>query len=192
MATIRAKSSHRGRGIGCGGPSGWTSGDQLASDAAPRPPGKRPVSLCLPDLAERGLQTARKPVTELKARIHPGRHLSWRSRHAHRLRPVEAVTADGHRDAISREALAGLSPYQTEHINRFGDYVLDLGRPRRCPPRSRRGHSRRARQPHSPRQSLCEVLARIVAMVHVGKEIAGVVRGGNVSWTFGRGKGLGV
>jgi TnpA family transposase len=42
---------------------------------------------------------------------------------------LDAVTADGHRDAISREALAGLSPYQTEHINRFGDYVLDLGQP---------------------------------------------------------------
>ena len=23
-------------------------------------------------------------------------------------------------------ALAGLSPYQTEHINRFGNYILDL------------------------------------------------------------------
>ena len=26
-------------------------------------------------------------------------------------------------------ALAGLSPYQTEHINRFGSYVLDLSQP---------------------------------------------------------------
>ena len=41
----------------------------------------------------------------------------------------EAVTADGHRDAISHETLAGLSHYKTEHINRFGDYVLDLGQP---------------------------------------------------------------
>jgi hypothetical protein len=32
-------------------------------------------------------------------------------------------------DAITDEALAGLSPYLTEHINRFGDYVLDLTRP---------------------------------------------------------------
>jgi len=35
----------------------------------------------------------------------------------------------GHRVAISDEALAGLSPYQTDHINRFGDYVLDLSTP---------------------------------------------------------------
>ena len=42
---------------------------------------------------------------------------------------LDAVVADGHRDAICREALAGLNPYQTEHTNRFGDYVLDLGQP---------------------------------------------------------------
>ncbi|WP_040232870.1 Tn3 family transposase, partial [Xanthomonas citri] len=27
---------------------------------------------------------------------------------------------------ISTEVLAGLSPYRTSHINRFGDYTLDL------------------------------------------------------------------
>ncbi|WP_040234258.1 Tn3 family transposase, partial [Xanthomonas citri] len=27
---------------------------------------------------------------------------------------------------ISPEVLAGLSPYRTSHINRFGDYTLDL------------------------------------------------------------------
>lgn len=32
-------------------------------------------------------------------------------------------------DAITPEALAGLSPYQTEHVNRFGSYVLDLDAP---------------------------------------------------------------
>jgi hypothetical protein len=32
-------------------------------------------------------------------------------------------------DTVSDEALAGLSPYQTEHVNRFGDYVLDLSQP---------------------------------------------------------------
>ena len=29
---------------------------------------------------------------------------------------------------ISEEILAGLAPYRTEHINRFGDYTLDLER----------------------------------------------------------------
>ncbi len=29
---------------------------------------------------------------------------------------------------ISPEVLAGLSPYRTSHINRFGDYTLDLKR----------------------------------------------------------------
>ena len=42
---------------------------------------------------------------------------------------LNALGAGGQRDAISDEALAGLSPYQTEHINRFGDYVLDLSTP---------------------------------------------------------------
>jgi TnpA family transposase len=44
-------------------------------------------------------------------------------------RALEAAVTDGHRDAITEEALAGLSPYLTEHINRFGDYVLDLSQP---------------------------------------------------------------
>jgi hypothetical protein len=42
---------------------------------------------------------------------------------------LDAIIADGHHGMISDEALAGLSPYQTEHINRFGDYVLDLNQP---------------------------------------------------------------
>jgi hypothetical protein len=41
-------------------------------------------------------------------------------------RALENVAADGFADAISPETLTTLSPYQTEHINRFGDYVLDL------------------------------------------------------------------
>ncbi|MBV9621914.1 MAG: Tn3 family transposase [Gammaproteobacteria bacterium] len=44
-------------------------------------------------------------------------------------RALDAMTAAGERDAITDEALADLSPYQTEHINRFGDYVLDLSQP---------------------------------------------------------------
>ncbi len=44
-------------------------------------------------------------------------------------RALDAIRADGLGDAITDEALAGLSPYLTEHINRFGDYVLDLTRP---------------------------------------------------------------
>ena len=47
-------------------------------------------------------------------------------------------------------------------------FSTSASRPRHCPSRSRRGHSRRARQPHLPRQSLCEVLARIVAMAQPG------------------------
>ena len=29
---------------------------------------------------------------------------------------------------ITQEVLAGMSPYRTSHINRFGDYTLDLKR----------------------------------------------------------------
>lgn len=29
---------------------------------------------------------------------------------------------------IDEEILAGLAPYRTEHINRYGDYTLDLER----------------------------------------------------------------
>jgi TnpA family transposase len=42
---------------------------------------------------------------------------------------LDAIRADGLGEAITEEALAGLSPYLTEHINRFGDYVLDLTQP---------------------------------------------------------------
>ena len=42
---------------------------------------------------------------------------------------LDNLAMGGHRVAISDEALAGLSPYQTDHINRFGDYVLDLSTP---------------------------------------------------------------
>ncbi len=42
---------------------------------------------------------------------------------------LDAIAVDGSRDAISRAALAGLNPYQSEHINRSGDYTLDLGQP---------------------------------------------------------------
>jgi hypothetical protein len=42
---------------------------------------------------------------------------------------LEAIRGGGQRDAISDDALTGLSPYQTEHINRFGDYGLDLSTP---------------------------------------------------------------
>lgn len=43
---------------------------------------------------------------------------------------LDAIAADsGSHLALSDEALASLSPYQTEHINRFGNYVLDLSQP---------------------------------------------------------------
>lgn len=44
-------------------------------------------------------------------------------------RALDGIAANGFGDAISPEGLATLSPYQTEHINRFGDYVLDLSMP---------------------------------------------------------------
>jgi hypothetical protein len=79
---------------------------------------------------------------------------------------LDAVTADGHRDAISREALAGLSPTRPSTSTASATtFSTSASRPRHCPSRSRQGHSRRARRPHLPRQSLCEILARIVAMV---------------------------
>ena len=45
------------------------------------------------------------------------------------MRALDGITADGLGDAVSPERLATLSPYQTEHINRFGDYVLDMSKP---------------------------------------------------------------
>jgi len=44
-------------------------------------------------------------------------------------RALDGIAADGFGDAVSPEGLATLSPYQTEHINRFGDYVLDMSTP---------------------------------------------------------------
>ena len=41
-------------------------------------------------------------------------------------RALDSIAADGFGDAINPEGIATLSPYQTEHINRFGDYVLDM------------------------------------------------------------------
>jgi hypothetical protein len=58
-------------------------------------------------------------------------------------RAMQALIAEG--DPIDEEALACLSPYQTEHINRFGRYTLkrdrtpeplDRVRVWRMPPRS--------------------------------------------------------
>ena len=44
-------------------------------------------------------------------------------------RALDEIAADGHGAAITPEALAGTSPYLTEHLNRFGSYELDLSRP---------------------------------------------------------------
>ncbi|ALG74229.1 hypothetical protein VY88_17950 [Azospirillum thiophilum] len=41
-------------------------------------------------------------------------------------RSLDQLAAEG--VAVEEEALAGLSPYQTEHINRFGNYTLDFTR----------------------------------------------------------------
>lgn len=57
-------------------------------------------------------------------------------------RALDEIAANGHGAAITPEALAGTSPYLTEHLNRFGSYELDLGRlppplPFELPPRLR-------------------------------------------------------
>ncbi|HET9107133.1 MAG TPA: Tn3 family transposase [Steroidobacteraceae bacterium] len=44
-------------------------------------------------------------------------------------RALDEIAAGGHAAAITPEALAGTSPYLNEHLNRFGSYELDLGRP---------------------------------------------------------------
>jgi len=41
-------------------------------------------------------------------------------------RALGQLAADG--VAVEEEILASLSPYQTEHINRFGNYTLDFTR----------------------------------------------------------------
>ena len=41
-------------------------------------------------------------------------------------RALDSIAADGFGDAVNPEGIATLCPYQTEHINRFGDYVLDM------------------------------------------------------------------
>lgn len=46
----------------------------------------------------------------------------------HNVEQMTRVLAElrGEGSTISPEVLAGLSPYRTSHINRFGDYTLDL------------------------------------------------------------------
>jgi hypothetical protein len=41
-------------------------------------------------------------------------------------RVLEQMAAEGL--PVDETALASLSPYQTEHINRFGNYILDFAR----------------------------------------------------------------
>jgi len=55
-------------------------------------------------------------------------------------RAPDGIAADSLGDTISALEAGGLSPYRTDHINRFGNYVLDCRtRPRRCPSHSRNG-----------------------------------------------------
>lgn len=44
-------------------------------------------------------------------------------------RALDEIAAHGRGAAITPEALAGTSPYLTEHLNRFGSYELDLSKP---------------------------------------------------------------
>ena len=83
-------------------------------------------------------------------------------------RALEDIAANGFGDAISPEALATLSPYQTEHINRFGDYVLDLSMPPAPLPFTLPRRQRTRRQ--TAAAVLCEDLARILAIARVRKE----------------------
>jgi len=39
---------------------------------------------------------------------------------------LKSFTEEG--EGITKDILAGLSPYRTAHINRFGDYTLDMDR----------------------------------------------------------------
>ena len=64
---------------------------------------------------------------------------------------LDRTVADGHADAVSDEALAALSPYQTEHINRFGNYMLDLSQPPAPLPFTLPVRSRPPRQDVSPK-----------------------------------------
>jgi len=44
-------------------------------------------------------------------------------------RALDSLVTDGHGTAITPEALAGTSPYLNGHLNRFGNYELDLSKP---------------------------------------------------------------
>ena len=44
-------------------------------------------------------------------------------------RALDEITAEGQGAAITPEALAGTSPHLNGHLNRFGSYELDLGKP---------------------------------------------------------------
>jgi Tn3 transposase DDE domain-containing protein len=59
-------------------------------------------------------------------------------------RALDIFATEGYGPAIAAEALAGTSPYLTEHLNRFGSYVLDLSTP---PPPLPFMFSTRARPP---------------------------------------------
>ena len=84
---------------------------------------------------------------------------------------LENLATGGHRVATSDEALADLSPYQTDHINRFGDYFLDLSTPpARCPSCSQPAASRHVSARKRHQRSLYEGLARIVSMAQVGMD----------------------
>jgi TnpA family transposase len=67
---------------------------------------------------------------------------------------LDRTVADGHVDAVSDAALAALSPYQTEHINRFGNYMLDLSQPPAPLPFALPVRSRPPRQDVSPKASV--------------------------------------
>jgi TnpA family transposase len=65
-------------------------------------------------------------------------------------------------ETVSEDAIAAISPYLTEHINRFGDYTLNLGRK---PPQPDYGYT--SDGPHQSLETKWPILYRIVAIPRV-------------------------
>jgi len=149
MARIRAKSSHR-RATWTINPDlmrrrhaldFWKSGDDEGGDLRARVEGRADPG----SAAARAARLCRAPQDDqynhLVANVlifHTAIGMT---------RALDGIAADGFGDAVSPEGLATLSPYQIEHINRFGDTCsICRCRPRRCRSRCRSADRRGVRQ----------------------------------------------
>jgi hypothetical protein len=65
-------------------------------------------------------------------------------------------------EIVSEDAIAAISPYLTEHINRFGDYTLNLGRKPPNPTTVTPSGG-----PHQSHETKWPILYRIVAIPRV-------------------------